>query len=134
MRRLNPERVAGGGIRIDIDSVLMVKQNSFSPEDEVRLLVVEGENTNRDRLENLLFAEIFAQFRRQGKMGEEDFESKSASLKIMDKKKVSFAHIDDFIKSVMANASTSPEDEARAKALCDEYSLKYLGRWQPRSY
>jgi len=133
LRQLNPQRVAGKGIHIDIDSVLTVKQNSFSPEDEVRLLVVEGENTNRDRPENLLFAQVFAQFRREGKMSEEDFGSKTARLRIMDKKKVSFAHIEDFIKSVMANASTSAEDEARVNALCDEHSLKYLGRWQPKS-
>jgi hypothetical protein len=132
LKRLNLEHVAGGGTRVDIDSVLLVKQNSFSPEDEVRLLVVEGENTNRDRTENLLFTQIFAQFRRQGKMSKEDFESHIARLMIMDKKKVSFAHVENFIRSVTLADSASPEVEMRVERFCEEHSLDYLGRWQPK--
>jgi len=133
LRRLNPERVAGGETRLGIDSVLLAKHDSFSTEEEVRLLVVEGENTNRDRPENLIFAQVFAQFRRQGKMSKEAFESHIAHLKIMDKKSVSYAHIEGFFKSVVVNPSASGVDEARVRTLCEECSLNYLGRWQPKS-
>jgi len=131
LKRLRVEPIAGGN-RIDVDSVLLLKHCSFSEEHEVRLLVTEGENVNRDRSERIPFTQVFAQLYRQGKMSKEDYEGKISRLRIINEKKVSFAHIDNFIKSVMLSPSASTEDESNVERLCEKYSLKYLGRWQPR--
>lgn len=132
LRRLKAEPVAGGN-RIDIDSVLLVKHCSFSEEQEVRLLATEGENVNRDRPERIPFTRVFKQLHRQGKISKEDYEGKISHLRIIDKKKVSFAHIENFIKSVMLNSSASTDVENKVERLCEKYSLQYLGRWQPRA-
>ena len=131
LKRLNPERAAEGGTHLDMDSVLSVKHKDYSDEYEVRLLTVEGENTNRDYPDNILFAQVFVQLRRQGKMSKEDFESNISHLRIIDKKKVPFGHTEDFIKSVMLHNSASTEVEKKVQRLCEERSLKYLGRFQP---
>jgi len=131
LRRLKLEPVAGGGTHIDIDSVLSVKHTFFSPEHEVRLIIEEAENVNRDRPENIVFTQIFTQFHRQGKMSKEDCEEQISRLRLVDRKRISFAHIDNFIKSIMLNSSASTEDESKVERLCEQYSLQYLGRWQP---
>jgi len=130
--RLNPERT-GGGTRLDFDSMLSVKHKDYSEEDEVRLLTVEGENTNRDYADNIVFAQVFAQQYRQGKISRDDFESNISHLKIIDKKKIPFGHIENFIKSVTLRSSASAEFEKEVERFCEEYSLNYLGRWEPNA-
>jgi len=132
LRRLKLEPVAGGQTHIDIDSALLVKHTFFLPEHEVRLIIEEAENVNRDRRENIVFTHIFTQFYRQGKMNKEDYEKEILRLRLVDKKKVSFAHVENFIKSVMLHPCASAETEMKVERLCKEYHLKYLGRWQPQ--
>jgi hypothetical protein len=133
LKRLNIEQVAGKGLHIDIDNVLLVKHNSFLTEHEVRLLVIEGENVNRDRPERIPFTQVFTQLHRQGKMSTEDYEKNISHLRLVDKKRISFARIDNFIKSVMLHPFASTEAETKVQNLCKEYSLNYLGRWQPKT-
>jgi hypothetical protein len=132
LRRLNPAPIAGGGIHIDFNSVLLTKRRIYSDEYEVRILTSEGENVNRDGRGGFLFGEVFKQLYAQGKISKEELESRILKIGIIYFKKVSFAHIDNFIKSVMLKSSASKEDATKVERLCEKYSLKYLGRWQPR--
>ncbi len=131
LRRLNIEHYVDGRTHIDLLSVISVKHKRFSYEQEVRLVVQVPENVNRDTRGGVPpWLVIFEALYRQGKMSKGDFESTLLRMGIANRKIISFSPIENFIKSVMVNRSASPEVEVRVQKLCQQHSIRYLGRWE----
>jgi hypothetical protein len=113
------------------EGILLVKRKQFSHEQEVRLLTEIVEKNVVDRHPDWVIpaiVEILRREYREGKMTTEQFEQEVKKVTISRTKKVCFAHVPNFIRSVMLHPHAPPEANAQVARFCAEHSLKYLGK------
>lgn len=122
---------ADGKLSWRSENVLLIKRKEFSHEQEVRLLTepVIKNVVNRDPAWVVAARlELMRREYREGKITKEDFERSKSEMTISPIKKVSIAHIPNFIRSVMLNPSAPSEADREMAHFCARHSLNYLGK------
>jgi hypothetical protein len=113
------------------ERVLLVKRKEYQYEEEVRLLteIVEENVVNRppDRLIPAM-VEVFRRQCEEGKITKEQFQQEVNKVVISPIRRVSVAHVPNFIRSIMLEPSAKSEVDAKMARFCTEHSLNYLGR------
>jgi hypothetical protein len=116
------------------ENVLLIKRMQFSHEQEVRLLtkIIKENVVNRKKPWAIrAMVEIFRREYQEGKITKEEFERRVNDIKksiILPTKKVSFAHIPNFIRSVMLNPLAPDETDRQMARFCAQHSINYLGK------
>lgn len=116
------------------ENVLLIKRTQFSHEEEVRLLtkVIEKNVVNRKPPWVIpAMLEVFRREYQEGKRTKEDFERGVKDLKemiISSTRKVSIAHVPNFIRSVMLSPRAPSVIDVEMARFCAQHSLNYLGK------
>jgi hypothetical protein len=116
------------------ENVLLIKRTQFSHEQEVRLLtkIIDENVVNRTQpWVAVILPKVFHREYLEGKITKEEFERNLEELKkiiISTTRKVSFAHIPNFIRSVMLHPHLPNEIDRQMARFCTQHSLNYLGK------
>jgi len=113
------------------ENVLLIKRTQFSHEQEVRLLTKIIKENVVDRKQDWASYAMIAVFHREyqeGKITKEEFERHVKELTISATRKVSIAHVPNFIRSVMLSPLAPSEIDRQMSHFCAQSSLNYLGK------
>jgi len=113
------------------ENILLTKRIEFSYEQEVRLLtevVIENTVDMKPPSMTLAMAVVLQREYQQGKITKDQFERCLNSIPISMIKKVSIAHVPNFIRSVMLNPFEPPAIDEEMARFCAQNSLNYLGK------
>lgn len=115
------------------ENILLLKRTQFSHEQEVRLLtkiIVDNvvTNTRPPTWAVPAMIDLFNREYQKGKITKEEFERHVKEMTISATMKVSFAHIPNFIRSVMLHPQAPSEADRNIAQFCAQNSLNYLGK------
>jgi hypothetical protein len=116
------------------ENILLIKRTQFSHEQEVRLLtkvIVKNVVNRKPPWVIHAMLEVFRREYQRGERTKEDYERSVKDLKetiILPTRKVSFAHIPNFIRSVMLSPLARSEIDGEMARFCAQHSFNYLGR------
>jgi hypothetical protein len=121
----------GGSIGFNLENALLTKRMVFSHEQEVRLLTEIVEKNVVDRQPDWAIpalVEISRREYKEGKITKEQFQQEVDKVTISRMKKVAFAHVPNFIRSVMLHPHAPTRIDIEMARFCAKHSLKYLGK------
>ncbi len=116
------------------ENALLIKRTQFSHEQEVRLLteIIVENVVNREQAWAIhALLKVLRREYQEGKRTKEDFECNVKHLEeriIWTTRKVSIAHVPNFIRSVMLSPLARSEIDGEMARFCAQHSLNYLGK------